>query len=382
MTTLDAKQFAEFTASVQKALDLFNNQQAVVAGLKQSLDSLQQRFDLLKDHPGTFTGAKHGFGFQDAAAAKGFMQLARAVYTRDPGAKDLSEGVDSEGGYTVPTEYRNTIISLIEMYGDARSRCTVLPMQRDEMTMPRLTGGVRTYWIGEGKTISETQPSFGELRFIVKKLAAMVPVTSELLDDTTISIANLLSTLFAQAIAKEEDRVVFTGDVSGAGDPYNGVLYDPGVTNHVLASGKNTFAEIDADDLADVIASRSRALIAGAEWYMHRTILNVVRKLKFSATGEYVFSPDTAPGTPGQLWGYPVNVVESMPSISDSGASKPYIFFGNLQHYYIADRKAFSMARSDHVGFATDRVFLRGIQRIAMAYAIPETGVAVVTAAA
>jgi HK97 family phage major capsid protein len=254
--------------------------------------------------------------------------------------------------------------------------------------MPKLTSGVQVYWIGEGNTITNTQPAFGELKMVAKKMAALVPITSELLADTAIAIANLLMTLFAQAIAKEEDRVVFSGNVSGAGDPFNGIMFDPDVNASVMASGATGFTDLDGDFLADVVASVSPATSGGARWYMHRTVFNVVRKLHSltydgsskSSDGGYIYSQPQ--GTdPGTIWGYPYTLVETMPSITDSAVSTPFIVFGNLMHYYIADRQQMSVARSEHVGFAQDKIYLRVIQREAMAAAVPEAFTVVKTAA-
>lgn len=381
--TIDMNQFNEFAKSLKDSLDLFKNQQTEINSLKQTISDLETRMLNAKANPTMLpTARKHGFGFQDAKAAKQFVELSRAIFQKDHlVAKDMTEGVDSEGGYTVPGEYRNVLLSLMETYGLARQRCTVIPMSRDELTMPKLTGGVQVYWIGEGKTIGQTQPSFGELKLAVKKMAAMVPITSELLEDTAMAIANLLATLFAQALAKEEDRVTFMGDQAGASDPFTGMIHDPGVNVHTLPGGSTAFTAVNADHLADVIASLTPVQIAGAEWYMHRTIFNIVRKLK-NSQGDYIYAEPSSNGEPGTIWGYPYNLVETFPNITQSGAGQPFMFFGNMNHYYIGDRKKMSIARSEHVGFAQDKVFLRVIQREGMAYALPETGVVVKTAAA
>jgi HK97 family phage major capsid protein len=51
-----------------------------------------------------------------------------------------------------------------------------------------------------------------------------------------------------------------------------------------------------------------------------------------------------------------------------------------MMHYYIADRQQMSLARSEHVGFAQDKIYLRVIQRESMAAAIPEAFTVVKTA--
>ncbi len=377
MSHIDAKQFAEFTATLEKATELFQGQDAVVKGLQARINELEERITNLSAP--TENMVNYGFGFHDSKTAGDFVKMVKAIFVRDPSAKDLTTGIDSDGGFLVQPEYRNTLLVLLESFGLARRDCTVFPIGTNELTMPRLTGGVQVYWIGEGQTIPQTQPSFGEFTMSVKKLAALVPMTSEFLDDASIEIANLLMTLFAQAIAKEEDRVVFNGGAAPT-DPFSGVLYHPNVGSKVLATGKTSFADIDADDLAAVTTANSQTLIGAAKWYMHRTIWNVIRTLKYSGTGEYIYAAPSG-GAAGTIWGYPYELVETMPSINDDAVSTPFIFFGDLSHYYIADRKAMTMARSEHVGFAQDKVFLRVINREGMAYAIPESGTSIKTAA-
>ena len=372
------KQFDEFSASVKESITLFKNQDALVKTLQQRITDLEQKV-LENTVCGNLELTNGAVGFTDPKKAKEFVTLVRNIFNKDDFAvKDMVEGRDPDGGYLVQPEYRNTMLSLIEQYGVARQFCTIIPMNTTELIMPKLTGGVQVYWIGEGQTISETQPSFGEFRMTVKKLAALVPITSELLSDSSLAIANLLVTLFAQALAKEEDRIVFMGN-TGAGDVFNGVLYDPGVYSFVLPSGSTTFGSINAENLANV-TSRNSIFTEGARFFMHRTIFNVIRQLK-DGDGMYIWGNPTMNADEGLIWGYPYTLVESMPSVTATAISTPYIFFGNLMHYYIGDRQQMTLARSEHVGFAADKIFLRVLQREGMAYALPETGVAVTTAA-
>lgn len=374
------KQFDEFAASVKESISLFKNQDALVKQLQSDVLELKQR--LLDNTRSETLEATHGaVGFTNAKQAKDFVSLVRAVFNKDDNFvmsnKDMVEGRDADGGYLVQPEYRNTLLSLMEQYGIARQYCTVIPMSTTEMIMPKLTGGVQVYWIGENQTISETQPSFGEFRMTIKKLAALVPMSSELLNDASIAIANLLATLFAQALAKEEDRIVFVGKTS-ANDPFNGVLYDPAVGTLTLPSTKKAFTDITAANLAEATSGRS-VYTTGARFFMHRTIFNLVRQLQYSG-GEYIWGAPTMGNDEGLLWGYPYTLVETMPSITDTGDGKEFIFFGNLMHYYIGDRQQMTIARSEHVGFAQDKVYLRVLQREGMAYALPETGLAIKTA--
>ena len=380
MSELSKEVFGEFSESVKSALVQFKAQSEEIALLKTLCQDLESKlFAATEKQIIQLPNGK--VGFTDKNEAKNFVNLCKGIFTKnDAMVKDLTEGTDSEGGYLVPLEIQSTLMMLLNQYGVARPACTVIPIAREEISMPKLINGVQVYWIGEGVTIPQTQPSFSEFRMIVKKLAALVPMTSELLSDSVIPIANLLATLFANALSKEEDRVIFTGSTI-VGDPFNGIFGDPSVNSFILPATKTHFTDITSDMLAEITSTLIPAAADGANFYMHRTILNVVRTLK-NSIGEYIYSPDIQPGTPGTLWGYPIVLSEVMPAIGTSAAGKPFIIFGNMEHYYIGDRQSLSISRSDHVGFAQDKVFLRVLKREALAAAMPEAFIVVKTAAA
>jgi HK97 family phage major capsid protein len=266
-------------------------------------------------------------------------------------------------------EFRPTLIMMLEQFGIARNYCTVIPMNRMELEFPTLTDGIQTYWIGEGQTIPKTKPQFGTIKLVAKKLATLIPITSELLDDSTIAIANLIATLIANAMAKEEDRVVFAGKM--ANSPWDSILYDPNVVHVHQEAGKTSFADLSADQLADMIADLTPMQSDGARWMMHRTVFNVIRKLK-DKNDNYIYTSPSSPSEPGTIWGYPYTLNESFPSIAQSAADTPFLFLGNPKHAYIGDRKQMAVAKSEHLGFAEDKIFIRVIQREGFVIALPQ----------
>ena len=375
----------KFEELLNKALERFEQQGATIQELKAAVEHVERTAIMMRARQDQlrFSESRRP-GFDDVETASRFVEFAKAAFLKDDDAnqvlvKDMQERVDEDGGFLVPEEFRPTLIRLVETFGVARQWATIIPMSRQELTLPRLTGNVSVFWVGEGKTIPQTQPKFGELRLVAKKLAALVPVTGELLEDSTIAIANLLATLFAEQIAGEEDRVAFQGDAVGAGDPFTGVLNQSGTVQVVLASGKTSFNDVDADDLADATAALRQSAQAGARWWMHRTIWNVIRKIR-TTDGEYIVQQPSGPA-PATVWNFPATFVEQMPTISDSAADTPFIIFGNFSHYYIGDRQRMTMAQSTHVGFTQDKTFLRTIERVAMQTAIPDAFSVIRTAA-
>jgi len=362
----------------KKLTEVTEKQRTDLEELRKELRELERKFVEVAFVRKQTDETDQPVAFTDEVAAKNFIELAKAVWMGDVmQAKQMSESVDADGGYLVPEEFRASIIRLVETFGLARKLGTIIPMSRDELKIPAVVSGVRAYWVGEGQTIPETKPQFGQVNLVAKKLGAIVPVTSELLEDASISIANLLASLFAEAMAEEEDRVAFTGNTS-AGDPFSGVLYTSGVNVVTMESGKTNFTDLTADHLLDLTSAVPSSAANKGVFLMNRTVFNVVRKLKDN-NGNYIWSPPSAK-EPGTIWGYPYHLSDVMPGVSESGANKPFVAFGDFRHLYIGDRKQLSLAQSQHVRFYEDQTVLRAIERVAFAVGIPRAFAVLYTA--
>lgn len=356
----------EFLAKFDAAMAKFNQQSGTYDSIQAELQALQMKVAMLaatRNEPG---GER--VGFTNPVQAKEFIRLIKAISDRDvTEAKVMSEGSDEAGGYFVHPEHLPVLIRLIESFGLLRQKATNIPMTKDEMNIPRLTTGVIVYWPDEGAEIDDGSPVTGNLKMIAKKMASLVPCTSELLEDSSLEIANLLAVLFTEATAEEEDRVGLAGKKTAGTDPFDGVLYDSNVVAVVLDG--TTFASVTADDLADACSAVKSSAAKNAEWFMHRTVLNIVRKLK-DDNGNYIWQAPYQ-GNPGSIWSYPYNLTDVMPSLVNTGASKPFIAFGDLRHFYFGDRRKLALAQSLHAGFKTDSVWFRMTERIALYPAIP-----------
>jgi HK97 family phage major capsid protein len=233
---------------------------------------------------------------------------------------------DSDAGLLIPTELRNEVLRIMEtQYGLARREMLYLPFSGpgNSRTIPALGTSVSVFWTGEGNKKQSTQPKFSIVTQTLKKLAAIVPFTEEILEDSAINLTQLVATLFAEAVAKEEDIQFF----AGIGSPWIGLLNNPDVNIVPQASGG--VADLTADDLLDMIDATPTGALTGAKFYFHRTVLSVIRKLK-SNDGQYIFQAP-ANGLPGTIWDYPYETSDAFPAVSEIVDGDQYIVFGNLK---------------------------------------------------
>jgi HK97 family phage major capsid protein len=262
---------------------------------------------------------------------KTFMKALFANDTATLKALTTSTSDTPKAGYLVPTELANEVLRIAEtQYGLARREMRYLPFSGpgNTRTIPALGTSVSVYWTNEGAAKSSTQPGFSLVTQTLKKLAAIVPFTDEILEDSQINLTQLVSELFAEAVAKEEDLQFF----NGTGSPWTGVMNTSGINSVVQLDGGTTPTPT-VEDLQAMIDATPSGALNGAKFYMHRTILSKLRLLRENGdgTGAFIFTP-AAQGNPPQLLGYPVETSDALPSFSAAtAASKPYVLFANLK---------------------------------------------------
>jgi len=254
----------------------------------------------------------------DVAALKEISAKQKAVTT--------STSDDSKAGLLIPEELRAEVLRIAEkQYGLARRSMLYLPFSGpgNERTIPTLGTSVSVKWTGEGAKKQGTAPKFSIVTQTLKKLAAIVPLTEEIIEDSAIDIVALLGDLFAEAVAKEEDIQFF----AGTGSPWTGILNNSSVNKVTQATGDAT--QLTVDDLIDMEDATPTGALSGAKYYFHRTILSVLRKLKDN-NGAYILVP-AANGQPATLNGYPYETSDAFPALNDVQTGDQYILFGNLK---------------------------------------------------
>lgn len=378
---MDAKEWTEFKKAIEDWMAKQGEKDSVIKEISDKIKKLEENYlALLPSAMGKSVPIIPGVFWRDEKQASDWVTMLKHVYRKENEiVKTMTEGTDSEGGFLVPTEFRATLIRLIEAFGLVRRKATVIPMTREEMHIPKLASGITVYWPGEAGSITPSQPVFDRVTLTAKKMAALVPVSGELLEDSAIPIANLLITLFAESMAQEEDRVGLLGN-TGGGDPFMGVINDASIGNLVMGAGDVGFDNLTADYLLDMTAQVATSALNGSGYMLNRTVLDKVRKLK-DTSDNYIFQAPTA-SAPGTIWGYPYDLTDTMPSMAASAVSTPFVIFGNMRHFYFGDRRQVTIAQSIHLGFAEDLTYLRATERMAQSVAIGTAFVKLTTAAA
>ena len=292
-------------------------------------------------------------------------------WCRDHGveARALNEGSNSAGGALVPEEFSARVIRLVETFGTfPASGVESMTMTRDTMVVPKRLTGTSAYFIGEGSAITESEPTYGNVSLVAKKLAVSCRMSSEVVEDALVSMADQVTTEFSTSLAYKIDLCGWVGDGTSDYGGIRGVVNKIGNGEHTAsvvgaASGNVSFETLDLDDFLGVIGKLPIYARQGARWFVSPAgFAASIARLKYAAGGNT--GNDLAAGGSETFLGYPVSLVHVMNSTLGSDVSKVKVLFGNLGLSSIyARRRDFSVRLFDQVYATTDQLLLQGTMR-------------------
>ena len=97
----------------------------------------------------------------------------------------LSEGVDANGGYLVPTEFEKFIVDTLKEENVMRRLCKVITTD-NERKIPVAATHSTAAWTAENAAYTESNPTFAQKTIDAYKLTDLVKVSIELLDDLSL----------------------------------------------------------------------------------------------------------------------------------------------------------------------------------------------------
>lgn len=285
-------------------------------------------------------------------------------------ARALNEGTNSAGGALVPEEFANRVIRLVETYGTFPPAAENVSMSRDTMVIPKRTGGTTAYFVGEGSSVTESEPTYGQVSLVAKKLAVGCRMSTEVVEDSAgvINLADAVATEFATSLSYKIDLVGWLGDGTSGSGGINGIvpkINDGNYTASVVsaASGNTAFETLDIEDFLAVIGKLPIYARAGAAWYVSPAgYAASIARLKYAAGGNTVENVGNGAGE--SFLGYPVRMVHVMNSTLGADTNKVKVLFGNMGLSSIyARRRDFSVRLYDQVYATTDQLLLQGTMR-------------------
>ena len=293
-------------------------------------------------------------------------------WCRDHGveARALGENSNSSGGALVPEEFANRVIRLVETYGTFPGTAENVSMSRDTMVIPKRLSGTTAYFVGEGASVTESEPTYGNVSLVAKKLAVGCRMSTEVVEDSqgVVGLADAVAQEFGTSLAYKIDLCGWLGDGTSDFGGIRGIASKIVNGDHTAsvvtaATGNTSFETLDIEDFLAVIGKLPIYARQGARWFVSPAgYAASIARLKYAAGGNTVENIGGAAGE--SFLGYGVTMVHVMNSTLGADASKVKVLFGNMALSSIyARRRDFSVRLYDQVYATTDQLLLQGTMR-------------------
>jgi hypothetical protein len=150
----------------------------------------------------------------------------------------------------VPVEQSKDIMKDVARGSSILRLSKVSTMESDTKKVPVMAEGPGAYWVGEGERIQTSKAGWIYPELKAKKLAVIIPVTKEKLNDTTIDVFEELKEPIAEAFYKAIDAAGFFGTNSP---------FAKNIMNCVETSGNKI--EVGTNETLDLDVSDAMALV-------------------------------------------------------------------------------------------------------------------------
>lgn len=357
---LDAKAKDGAFASAEDAAT-YDRMEQEVMDLGKQIDRLERQAaidaELAKATSTPITNQPNGKADGDSKQGRASDEYKRAFWSgmRNKMSYEvqnaLSIGTDSEGGYLVPDEYEKKLVQALEDEVFFRSLANVIKTSSGDRKIPIVTSKGEAAWIDEGGQFPESDDSFGQTSIGAYKLATMIKVSDELLNDSVFNIENYISKEFARRIGTKEEEAFFVGDGKGKPEGLFGSA-DLGVT---AATVNITF-----DDVMDLFYSLRAPYRKKATWLLNDSTVKAIRKLK-DGNGNYIWQPSVRDGEPDRILNRPYRTSIYVPELA---AGNRVMAFGDYSYYWIADRQGRSFKRLNELYATTGQVGFLACERV------------------
>jgi HK97 family phage major capsid protein len=280
----------------------------------------------------------------------------------------MAEASGVAGGYTVPPEFYQQLMTVMAEETFIRPRAFVQPMGSASLQIPMLDittvqsagvspffGAVQMYWTAESQTRQETEPQFKQLELKAWELSGYSVSSNVLLQDSVVGLEKFLMTLFGKAIAWFEEYAFMQGN--GVGKP-QGMLNANASISYTRAAGNQV-------QFADVAGMWSKLLPVSwnkAIWTFSPTVVPQLLQLKDGANRAIFISIDQGiTKTPNwSLLGRPAFPTEKVPALGTKGD----LMLLDPSFYVIGDRMQIEIAASEHVNFLKNQMTWRVVERV------------------
>ena len=342
----------------------YENMEADVVSLGKEIDRLERQavldLELAKPTATAITNkpGQHQEPEKTGRASNEYKAAFWKAMRNKPGFEvqnALQVGTDSEGGYLVPDEFERTLVEALQEENIFRQLAKIITTSSGDRKIPVVASKGSASWVDEEGVIPESDDAFGQVVIGAYKLATMIKISEELLNDSIFNLEQYIAREFARRIGAKEEEAFFVGN--GTGKPTGIFNATGGAALGVTAASSTALA---MDELVDLYHSLKAPYRNNAVFVTNDATVKAIRKLK-DGNGQYLWQPSVRLGEPDTLLNRPLKTSVYVPEIA---AGAKAVAFGDFSYYWIADRQGRSFQRLNELFAATGQVGFKATQRV------------------
>lgn len=160
---------------------------------------------------------------------------------------------DTEGGYLIPPELGGAVVDLARSASVVtRAGAQTVRMNSRQMDLVRVTSDPTSYWRPEGVAVTASEPLFDKVSLRARTLAAVIPVSLEMMEDAA-NAPTILSNLLQESMAQALDSRAMLG--TGAESQPLGVVNTAGIDSQTSVGTPTNYVETSASVQAIMTAN-------------------------------------------------------------------------------------------------------------------------------
>lgn len=230
-----------------------------------------------------------------------------------------SEASGGDGGFAVPATYSDVIRKRAFSGADLLGRCDSVTTPTNNITIPvdrvpphDASTGIKVHYVGEQQERPQSKPALGAQGAKLKMLAAIVPVSEELLADA-VGLGAYLERAVGDAFAWKGSFDIAWG--TGAGQLLG--FMNSGALITIAAEGAQTTDTINAANISKMYSRMPASSLPTAVWLVHPDA--VAQLIGLQINGQIVYTPGDTDAPAGRLLGLPILPHELCNALGDLG---------------------------------------------------------------
>lgn len=243
----------------------------------------------------------------------------------------LDSATAGDGGNLVPVILHDVLIPLVEDMSVIRPNAQFVDMTNTKtLDIPTIAGKPVVSIAGEGLQKASSSMQFGKVTLSVETLAAIVPITKQLIDFSPFEVVRIVTQALAESIAKAEDRLFMVG--TGSSQP-------KGIDAYTFAKTINAGGNINFTHLNEAYFGLGQYFRNRAFWIMGSEEMAYLANMKdsqnrpiFDVAGVF------------QQSGLPT--IKGRPVLENNNVGGK-IFFGDLKSYWVGASRNIDISIAD-----------------------------------